>query len=519
MILTLPEQIWRMLSQRWLLLLVGGVTFWLVICAFTLEQLPAHLQNDPSATTRWMLDTSLHYGSLGDLFRNLGLFNILHSRLLHILLTLTGFLLLISLANLIDVAYHLRKLPSLLQKPISVSNTDESLEVVAGHALDLQPTYQKIYRRRSTHATSPDMLASKISAYLDSLFGQLHRESLILPVEITSAAESAAEEISDDLSVEKPAFCEERLLGIHYPEMIYLRILAVVGLLLAALAVSLTVVLGWEIETEALAPGDSFRNVQHDFELAYHVVPPITENDKLATHLEIHVGDIVERLSTAAGSFMQVGVVRVWAEPSHPALLVSNLGDTPLLARPGQFSPSPMIGLLFPSPGSEESLILPRQRVGLRIVRMSDSNISFDENRNRQNTVVLSSFPEDDARAYMIEIFREEADSAGNMSDEQPQRYYISDQQPTTLPVDGLDALIRLDPVSSLQVEGHHMPGLWLAWPAFVMALIGFSGFWRQPRFLVIQICPWPTERSVIVIQGNVAADVENVEAWLHSQD
>jgi len=59
------------------------------------------------------------------------------------------------------------------------------------------------------------------------------------------------------------------------------------------------------------------------------------------------------------------------------------------------------------------------------------------------------------------------------------------------------------------------MPGLWLAWPAFVLALIGAIGFWRQPRYLMIQVAPWPVDRSVVVVQGNLAQDVEAVESWL----
>jgi len=376
--------------------------------------------------------------------------------------------------------------------------------------LPLRPTYQTIYRRRSAHAVRPETATAEISDYLESRFGQLRRETLIFPVQISETTPE---------KTELSTLCEERLLAIGSPEMIYLQILSIVGLLLITLALSFTVVRGWEIKTEPLAPGESFRNVQHDFELAYHVVTPVTENDKLVTHLEAHIGDAVERLSVAAKSFMRIDAVGVWAETDQPALLVSSIGETPLLARSGQFSPSARIGLLFPTSGSEESVILPRQRIGLRIVRMPDPNLPADEKGNYQNTVALPNFLEDDIPAFMVEVFREPVSSAGNVSNAQAlERYYIGNRLPTTLPVDGLDVLIRLDPMPSLRVEAYYRPNLWLTWPAFVMVLIGLIGFWRQPRFLVIQIGPWPTERAVVVIQGNVVDDVDDVEAWLDEQ-
>jgi len=65
LISTLPEQIWRIFSQRWLLFLFGGITFLFVIGAFGLEQMPTNLQNDPVKMARWMQDISLRYGNLG----------------------------------------------------------------------------------------------------------------------------------------------------------------------------------------------------------------------------------------------------------------------------------------------------------------------------------------------------------------------------------------------------------------------------------------------------------------------
>ena len=66
----------------------------------------------------------------------------------------------------------------------------------------------------------------------------------------------------------------------------------------------------------------------------------------------------------------EVGNVVVRAQPGAPGLLVQTVDDALLLARPGQAVPVSAIGFGFPSVGSEETLLLPQQAVGLRIVRM-----------------------------------------------------------------------------------------------------------------------------------------------------
>src|SRR5690606_32680248 len=55
--------------------------------------------------------------------------------------------------------------------------------------------------------------------------------------------------------------------------------------------------------------------------------------------------------------------------PSAPALWVASAGGAPSLARPGETERHEAIGLAFPSPGSEESLLLPDLAAGLRLVR------------------------------------------------------------------------------------------------------------------------------------------------------
>lgn len=488
LISNLPEQIWRILAQRWLLWLVGGLTFWLIICAFVLDQLPAHLQSDPSEVARWMVETRLRYGSMGELFNNLGLFNLLHSRFLQVSLILTALLLLIHLANGIDTAYHLSQLAHLLKQTITrnpARGPGATLEKVAGRAIALQ-THQRIYRRRLTHPLLAEELTAQLHTYLESHLGSLQQETVYLPVQEPQTEEGFEASIQ----------VEERLLTVHHPEMAYLRILSVVGLLLTLWAVWTTAVNGWEVETNILAPGDTFRNAQHDFIFSYDVTPLKNETDKLVTTLDVTIDDVQERLSLAAGSFMRVGAVNIWTTPHELALLVSSVGDRDVLARPGQFTPSAMIGLLFPSLDSEESIILPQQRTGLRIVRIDDEDQS--------------------ERAFSVEVFREKQATEGEEVGAQLiDEYYIEKEQPKTLSIAESGPVLRLDPVPSIQVEASYMPGLWLAWPAFVLALIGAIGFWRQPRYLMIQVAPWPVDRSVVVVQGNLAQDVEAVESWL----
>ena len=78
------HSLWRWLCSPWLLFLGGGVGLTLALATRALPQLPGQLLDEPATAARWMQDMSANYGVWGNLWLALGLFDVLHSPLLHI---------------------------------------------------------------------------------------------------------------------------------------------------------------------------------------------------------------------------------------------------------------------------------------------------------------------------------------------------------------------------------------------------------------------------------------------------
>ncbi len=104
-------------GQSVLLLALTLVAFVLVLAALMMPQMPHPIYADPAAAARWLLNTGSQFGSAGELWSALGLFNLQHSTLLRLLLILIALMLAVQLADQIGSALTLRRVASRLNDP------------------------------------------------------------------------------------------------------------------------------------------------------------------------------------------------------------------------------------------------------------------------------------------------------------------------------------------------------------------------------------------------------------------
>jgi hypothetical protein len=129
--------------------------------------------------------------------------------------------------------------------------------------------------------------------------------------------------------------------------------------------------------------------------------------------------------------------------------------------------------LVFPTPGSEDSLLLPEQAAGLRIVRSADP-----------------------AEGFILELYRS--------TDVEPVlRQEISGQTPVQIPLPDEPFSLYVAPLPALQIHVRHLPGQWLVWAGLALALAGLPALIRPPVFALVQVAPWPVAQSVAVLQSS----------------
>ncbi len=243
--------IWRTLADPLLLLGLTVAAFLLVLAGLLTPQMPHPVYADPAAAARWLLNAGIDFGSLGELWSALGLFNLLHSTLLRILLVLITLMLAILLADQIGTALILRGLPARL----SARTRHPATPIVL-------PKGSSIYRTRSAFPMSIEALSSETDEHLATRFERTKRVSV-------NIGENGDQVDSDaptgDISAETAradadhAGEEERFLCMRAVPFAYLRPLLVLGLLVGLLALWLNVTFGWEVISPSLAPTESFQ--------------------------------------------------------------------------------------------------------------------------------------------------------------------------------------------------------------------------------------------------------------------
>jgi hypothetical protein len=205
--------------------------------------------------------------------------------------------------------------------------------------------------------------------------------------------------------------------------------------------------------------------------------------------LSIRLGQL-ERSLVVTDTMLNLGGVVFRLQPNAPGLHIASLDGTSALARAGQTETSPGIGLIFPSPGSEEAIILPEQSVGLRIVRIADTA----------------------SPTFMVEVY--DGDRA------QPtQRVEIEATQIADIQVNEQGFVLRVLPVPGVVVSAQYLPALWLLWPALILVLVGSVGYWRRPAFILVQVAPWAAGRTVIVAQSDRRQELERISQQVANDD
>jgi hypothetical protein len=457
---TAVDTLWRGLRRPWLLIAGGAAVLLLLLSALLLPQLPGQLSRDPTATARWLVGVSAEYGPLGGILRGLSLFNVLHGFLIQLVLALLTLILLIYLADLVRSLWWWRRLPGLLAQP----------PVEPGTPLPL-PQVQKLYRRRSAAQQLPGETERSLQNHLAQRFDQIQRVELPLPpVEQSTEAEAPGVEI--------------RLLALRPWRWAYLRLAFVAGLLLAITVVWWIVLAGWEVAAPVLAPGAEYRAAAQQLLVQYHVV---TGEGDLQPQVRVGVNEAQVTIPVTTSASVKVAGVDVETAPAAPGLYIATVDGAPALARAGQAETEAGLGLTFPSAGSEESVILPAQAVGLRIVRLVDGS-------GGQANYMLEIYQGDSAQpTERVELGRQAVE-----------RVTVSPANPN-----GDETILQFVRLPGVAVVARYLPGLQLLWVALLLFLLGTVGFWQQPAFVLAQIGPWPVERSVVVLQSDQAAAID----------
>jgi hypothetical protein len=274
---------------------------------------------------------------------------------------------------------------------------------------------------------------------------------------------------------------------LHSPWALRLRLVALLGMSMALAVSWLALTWGWEVRPPTLTPGEGYRLPVRNLSLLYQVMPEANAEDVTAEDvtasaqqptLVIRMNQERVALPVTEPNRRRLDSVSVWVQPAGPALLVESWqDDEPVMALtlPGQEALVARLGFTFSAVGSEESIVIPEARVGLRIVQLGNG------------------------AQFLVEI--ERADT------QEVDRIEIQSDDAVIIPLspNQLDEplVLRFRFLPSLDVRLRYVPGEWLFWPALLLAAIGAVGFWRRPYFLLCQLGPWPTGRSVLVVQSD----------------
>jgi hypothetical protein len=383
----------------------------------------------------------------------------------------------VQLARLVWTAYVLRKAPEVLD--ITSGTNGEPLPIT---------TAGKLLRWRLSHPAPPLALAGELQRLLDARLRHVDRRT----VRVAAASLSPADE--PPLDILEPAdgpTLEERMLALRGLNASMLRPLLVLGMLTALSLIWINAVFGWEFTAQQLAPGERTADAVHDLRFEYHLERP--SPDFLQPSLIATVGNDTASMPVAQEMQEQVGNAVVRAQPGAPGLLVQTVDDALLLARPGQAVPVSAIGFGFPSVGSEETLLLPQQAIGLRIVRMEQGKPGAAED------------------GFLVEVFQ-----GGN--ERAISRITVDHSQIVSIPTFTGEVLLAMTPLPNLSIQVRHGPGYWLLWPALALLALGAIGFAQQSGFVLAQIGPWPPERAVITLQSDLPGEMASLRRWYSEQ-
>jgi len=355
-------------------------------------------------------------------------------------------------------------------------------------------------------AQAPQPLAEQLVRHLQPHFDELitttlHTAPATPPATEPSSLQPASAE--EAAPVPPPVVAEWRLLARrHHQGSIWLRPLLLLGLLVALMAVWIILLVGWEVTPPLLAPGDEYRATTQRLAFAYRLSE---EKETLLPTLSVELGETPQQLPLGESRQFGWGQIVIQAHAGAPALLIRSTDEAVTLSRLGQTQRTANLGLIFPSLGSEDSVVV-ADSVGLRVVRMAvlpaKENTSGNANNNSMSPLA------EPQEHFLVEVYQ---------SDETKpvQTIYVSQQMSATIQVSGAAREIWFIPLPSMAAAVRYQPGIWLLWLAIGLVLLGAVGYRYQPAFLVVQIAAWPMARAVIVAQSDLAADLERIRQYL----
>lgn len=494
----LTRTLWQWLHGSPILVAAGLITFFLFLCAVLIRQMPGQIADEPAAATRWLLTVSEEYGIWGDALRALGLFDVLHNPLLQLLLAVIALILLIHLGTMVAALWRFWQAPQALTETVAHS----------GDPLML-PATQPLYRLRQAVPQAPSLLCDQITQAISPYYDEVIRltvNSALYPADMEKT-----EKTEPDLPPEEPVTgIEFRLLARrHRQRWIWLRPLLPMGLLLALVVVWIILVAGWEITPPLLAPGDEYRATTQRVVFTY-LLPAQKAGltpTLLTPTLIVEINDTPQQLLLGESRSRRWGQIAIQANPGPPALLIRSKDETVQLSRFGQTQRTANLGLLFPSLGSEDSVVVDNS-VGLRIVRVAllpegDQASTRENNPSRQSPLDTAAYEQ-----FLVEVYpRDETKPV--------QTIHISEQTTATIEVGEVAQELIFIPLPSLAAVVRYQPGIWLLWLAAALIIMGIAGFRFAPTFLLLQMAPWPTDRTVVVAQSDTAAEIEQLQHLL----
>lgn len=534
--------IWEHGSASWLLKVAGGLIFLLFLITIFVEQMPGQLSEDPVAAARWTLRASEAYGPWGAPLRALGLFDVLSNPLLQLLLLLVIFVLLLQLGNTVAQVWrlyllnqHLRNAQLESMVPNAIAGAHE-----AGAPLIL-PATQMLFRARRALAESPTTLRTRTHDLLSTHFDAVYPRQQVVTARTGETTEHGPQHENGEATTEESAkravdvptaepsahgtateeVTEEQLFAVRHVRPALLRPILYLGLFLALATIWAILIWGWEITPPPLAPGVEYRSGSHGLTLRYLLpieeisaetsVPERsdTESDNagvesiptssaessastaLVPSLGIQAGDQNITISFGESARLNRGQTHIGTQLGPPALYLRALDDTARISRLGQTQAVPSIGFVFPSPNSEESVVI-NEMIGLRIVRSAGNEPIQTEQ-------------------YLIEIYDANTNELVN-------RIPLQRRATAELVTDNANATVEFIPLPSLMVKVDHQPYIWLFWPALLFIVIGMVGYAYQPAFVAFQLAPWPIDRTVAIMQSDSQHDFAFLWDWVNTK-
>lgn len=452
--------LWQWLRRPWLAIFSGLIGAILALSAWLLPQVPGQLAEEQAAVATWLLNTSTNFGIWGNAFLALGLFNVSRSPLLYLLIAL---LVPTLAAQLADQLGTLHQYQSVSAANLSAPATEPGVPLAISAA-------RPLYRWRGLVKTDAAVASATLENAMRSTFGDLQRAEVSLTTgedEIEGEAEATPAQ-------------EVRLATIRNLRLNYLRPLLMGGLLVAVAGAWIALVFGWQITSPPLAPGATFRSANRNLLLQYRM--PSTNSAEASLVATLQGAQVEVSLNEATQQALGLANLRV--RPDFPAIWIKTSDGSDQLALPGEVKLRPQIGMVFANPGSEESILLPQQAAGLRIVQRPGSD------------------------AFVLELYRSDAD----------QPVYRAELTPggqLTIPFGPDDLELFASSLPGLQVQVQRLPGLWLVPLGILLSLIGAIASYRQSAFVVAQVGPWAGQNAVVVLQSDQEKIISDLTATL----